>query len=202
MQPSTGIVQAVKCGLMVIALAGIARADGGDVSGTYDAAGRTIHLLAGKGELVVSYSDQFGQGRTCTCLARAHNDGTGRFRFDEDEGLSGVVEIDEKQVKFDLSGPPDCCGTGWPGLPVFDVAGRTLPSTCTVKASRAYFYGDSGKKRGAYVMRGDLVDVVAAPGDMAAGFWLARYSGKKTTIGLLRRGDLKCEMAAARNAGR
>src|SRR5260370_32674574 len=198
MQPRAGNVQTMKRAVLVLVAVGAlgaGNADTRDVSGTYDAQDRTVHILAGQDELYVSYADQFGNDHSCTCLARAHADGAGRYRFDDASGLGGTVSIDDKQIKFNVSGQPDCCGSGWPGLPTFDLAGRGAPTACKVKAARAHFYSEAGnQKRPAYVMKGDPADVAPAPGELEPRFYLARFAGpKKSTMCLINRDELSCK---------
>jgi hypothetical protein len=190
MQPSARIIQAL---IVLLCAAGVARAD--DVSGTYDAKGRTVHVLVGQNDLYVSYSDLFGRERTCTCLAHAQKASGAQWKFDENAGLAGTIELDGKHVRFELSGPPDCCGAGWPGLPMFDAAARTPSTSCKVKAARAHFHDDTGEKLPAYVQKGDAVDVVPAPSNLGP-FVLARFMGpKKWTLGLLKKKELACTSA-------
>jgi hypothetical protein len=185
--------------VILFAIAGTPRAayaDGQNFSGTYEDEGSTIHVLTGQNELFVSYSEKFGN-QSCACLARGETLSSGTYTFDDSTDFLGTVEVHDYGIIFKLTGRPQCCGSGWRGLPRFDVDDHDLPTGCTVTATQAHFYvyarHQSPQKRPAYVTKGDAVEVVPAPGEWARQFWLGRFVGpKKTTIGLLKKDELTC----------
>jgi hypothetical protein len=168
-----------------------------DLSGTYptreDVSG--LYILGGEGRLVLRFDAVFGPtAHTCDCLLEARAQGAGRYVFTTE---LGGVRVEDGKLVVELS-QPSCCGAGFGGFSPVPLTKRSRPEQCTVKGERAKFYGLDGQPVRAYVVKGDKVDAVPA-GPFMDGFMVARFQGKRRTLGLLKREDLSCPHDAARS---
>jgi hypothetical protein len=161
-----------------------------DLSGTYTtAAGETFSILESKKGLVFWFDAVFGpSAHTCDCLVEAKEQGPGRYTFTNE---LGGLRVENGRVVVELS-RPSCCGAGFGGFRPAALAQRSIPEQCTVKGARAFFRALDGRPARAYVVKGDKVEALPA-GTFLEGFVVARFfSGKRKTLGLLKREELVC----------
>jgi hypothetical protein len=168
-----------------------------DLSGTYmTAKGEGFSILEGKSRLVLWFDAVFGPAaHTCDCLVEAKPQGPGRYTFTNE---LGGLRVENGRVVVELS-QPSCCGAGFGGFSPVAVAQRTVPEQCTVKGERALFHEFDGRPARAYVVKGDKVEALPA-GAFLDGFVVARFSGKRKVLGLLKRVELLCPSDLDRDA--
>jgi len=184
---------------LCLLLASPALAEGAvvDLSGTYTTASReAFSILEGKKGLVFWFDAVFGpSAHTCDCLVEAKEQGPGRYTFTTE---LGGIRVENGRVVVELS-QPSCCGAGFGGFRPASLAQRSTPEQCTVKGARAFFHALDGQRARAYVVRGDKVEALPA-GTFLDGFMVARFhSGKRKTIGLIKREELTCPSDAGGN---
>lgn len=168
-----------------------------DLSGTYTTAGgEAFSILEGRRGLVFWFDAVFGpSAHTCDCLVEAKEQAPGRYTFTNE---LGGIRVENGRVVVELS-QPSCCGAGFGGLRPASLAQRGIPEQCTVKGARALFHAFDGRPARAYVVKGDKVEALPA-GTFLEGFMVARFSsGKRKTLGLLKREELVCPSDAGRS---
>lgn len=185
----------------IILLVGARAAD--DVSGIYSIGevqgwdGASLNLVTTPDRVLVYFSGGFPYGQThnvCDCLAQGKPDGAGKFTFSSEEaGFDGTVTVNADSVVMEVS-KSECCGAGGPGFPKFPVAGRAPLRQCTVKSEKAVFHTIDNEPTKAYVVKGDHVEVSESEPTWDTA--LARYAGKKPTIGRMKLEDLDCPKAS------
>jgi hypothetical protein len=110
------------------------------------------------------------------------------------------LRLEPKQVVLETEGTPGCCGAGFSGVATFPRASSRPPLSCKVKAPRAYFHDSDGAntRRKAFVVAGDTVEAYVS--EEQPSFVPARFSGKKSVVGLLQRDQLECAARGASTA--
>jgi hypothetical protein len=168
-----------------------------EISGRYEVqevagwGGAGLSLVLGEGRLLMYFAGSFGEAsHTCECIAEGKPDGPGRFRVTQSEpSMEGTLTIGPDEIVLDLSSQ-QCCGAGFPGAPHFPRAKRSPLLLCTVKSAKANFHSAENQPTKAYLVAGDKVQASdPEPNDDTV---LARFAGKKTTIGRLKTEDLDC----------
>lgn len=195
-RPSPPAVPLSLC--LLLASPALAEEPSVDLSGTYTTArGEAFSILEGKKGLVFWFDAVFGpSAHTCDCLVEAKEQGPGRYTFTSE---LGGIRVENGRVVVELS-QPSCCGAGFGGFSPVALAQRSIPEQCTVKGSRVPFHALDGRPARAYVVKGDKVEALRA-GTFLEGFMVARFSsGKRKTLGLLKREELMCPSDASRNA--
>ena len=194
-RPSPSLVPLSLC--LLLASPALAEGPPLDLSGTYTTArGEGFSVLEGKGRLVLWFDAVFGPAaHTCDCLVEARPQGAGRYTFTNE---LGGLRVENGRVVVELS-QPSCCGAGFGGFSPVALAQRTAPEQCTVKGERAPFHEFDGRPARAYLVKGDKVEALPA-GAFLDGFVVARFSGKRKTLGLLKREALLCASDVERDA--
>ncbi len=167
-----------------------------DPSGTWSSDIGELGVLVGGDRLAFSYVAVFGPtAHTCDGAGLATANGEGRWQWRDDASTLDLSWVGGELRLEAADGFLSFCGAGWPG-DSFAAARREPPRGCRVSAERAHFHVVGSlppEQRRAYVVRGDPVEVVTAPGGGGEGFVLGRFRGPRaTTVGLLREQDLDC----------
>jgi len=166
------------------------------LSGTYSAEdtsghGARLSVVAAEGHVLLSFAAAFAIGstvNTCHCLARGEAAGAARYRIAGPEDLSGSLKADAGSVVLEVT-RQECCGEGFSGVQEFAASTRRPLRVRTVKAHRAQFLALDERPTGAYVVAGDRVETGEA--DPVTDLVVARFVGRRTTLGFLRVADLE-----------
>lgn len=167
-----------------------------DPSGTWTNEQGTLSLLLTGDALSFSYSSVFGAtAHLCSGAGVAGLEADNIYHFVDEQGTV-AFEINRDSIRLRaFDGIPAFCGAGWQGE-TYTRAGFTAPRRCRVKAKRSRFrvvMPSPPWERKAYVVAGNVVDVVPAQHDGATRYVLARYRGKRAvTVGLLEKNTLAC----------
>lgn len=186
------------------------------VSATYG----DLQLVVNRGELRGSYFTSIGDpahgGATCsfTFSGRASDHGvasvTATDGYDHTQGALRVLPLKPGQVAPDLvltlTDSLNACSRIWGDRPMEIGDGERFADMdaagwAPVRVDKTYFYDAPGSaKRAAYVMKGDIVTILAAGNDpiVTKGFVHASFTNEagRTTTGYLSLSDLDAPWAA------
>ncbi len=183
--------------ILGLALIASAQAQGPDPSGVWESGIGSLSLMLAGDKLAFSYTSVFGPAaHICegTGIARLSADGSYVYK---DEQGSVIFLVTEDEIRLQPGeGIIGFCGANWPG-DVFRREKFKPAGICKVKTDKAHFsaVGPMPPAPGkAYVIAGDVVEIVSLHETLAKDWVLARYKGAKaTTLGGLRRTELDCE---------
>ncbi|XXF77923.1 hypothetical protein P2318_33460 [Myxococcaceae bacterium GXIMD 01537] len=184
-------------GLVLWGVASVAAAQPASLTGVYDRPGGTLVILQGTNETLLHFTNGTDRGRevgSCECplVLAGKPQGTRWALRSVDGAEEWTLRLEPERLVLD-SGSPGCCGMSSPGIQSFSRGNARAPARCTVRAPRAYFFSADGQgtQRKAYAVAGDSVEafVPATSPDLVP----ARTTGKKATVGLMRREELECQ---------
>lgn len=161
-----------------------------DVSGVYSTRDGSVAILQDDDELWLAYQASWGAtAHTCACLSRAKRQSDGSWQMTGD--LTGTITMPHGKLQIDAADMPPCCGANW--NKVGPIKQKPSPvMSCSVTADKLPFQDRDGNTTKAFVISGDHVDAVEAPGDDQR--VVARFVGKrKATFGLVAISGLACK---------
>jgi hypothetical protein len=192
---SHALLSIVVSAAPVPAPSAVAPGQGTDLTGHYTATYHheqfVVEVLSGDRQTffrVMSDVVREVDGSSCVCAGAGELDPSGGYKFTS--GSWSRARVENGTLTLTARNSTCCARIADKGQLSFDLSKRYPSMSCSVSGKRAYFHDFADhKRRGAYVVSGDPVDVVYAEDEWMA----ARFkAGQHSRLGLLRTTYVDC----------
>lgn len=170
-----------------------------DPSGHWEGQHGPLAVMYANNCLYFSYSAVFGEtAHMCDGVGVATLVDDNLYHYKDEQGIVAFIITKQGVHMNTINGVAPFCGSGWPGDKFTQENFRPV-QLCQIAVSKTYFHTvilGTPEQQKAYLLEGDQVEVVVESYNLGDEWVLARFQGPNTTtVGLLKKDDLKCQIA-------